>query len=278
MNALGRRGFLVGGAALAASALAGGATTRQGRRVLHAAGLLDGGDHSPPAGHRVRATYRTLASSHAGRDVRYGIAVPPRANGAPTPVVYCLHGRGGDERFATETIRLQDFLAAANVNIAVASVDGGESYWHAREDGTDTLAMVLDELVPLVDAEFGNGRSAVLGWSMGGYGALLAAARHGMVAVATSPALWRRFEDSAPGAFDRAEDFAANDVFALAGAIDRTKVRIDCGADDPFVERVRTLRARLGEPSGAITAGFHDARYWRKAAAAQVGFLASHLT
>jgi S-formylglutathione hydrolase FrmB len=214
--------------------------------------------------------------------VRYGIAVPPGANGAPTPVVYCLHGRGGDERFATETIRLQDFLAAANVNIAVASVDGGpSSYWHRRKDGTDALAMVLDEMVPLVDGRYGNGKRAILGWSMGGYGALLAAERFDAgfhAVVATSPALWPRFEDSAPGAFDSAGDFAANDVFADLGRLNRGNVRIDCGADDPFVQRVRTLRARLGEPSGAITAGFHDERYWRKAAAAQVGFLASHLT
>jgi hypothetical protein len=33
---------------------------------------------------------------------------------------------------------------------AMASVDGGESYWHARVDGEDAGAMVVDEFLPLL--------------------------------------------------------------------------------------------------------------------------------
>lgn len=280
-----RRRFLAGGAALLGTAVVGGGaavlTTPQGRRVLHTAGWLEGDEHPPPAGYRVTARYGTFESHHLRRRVDYAVAIPPTTDG-PVPVVYCLHGRRGNERFATESIRLQDFFAAAGVEIAVASVHGGTaSYWHRRKDGTDSMAMVIEELVPMVDGAIGNGKRAILGWSMGGYGAILAAQRHPELfdaVVAVSPALWQHAKETAPGAFDSPADFAAHNVFAATDRLDRANLRVDCGADDPFVANVRAFRRQLGEPAGGITPGFHDAGYWRKAAPDQVGFLAARLT
>ena len=41
--------------------------------------------------------------------------------------------------------------------VAVAAVDGGkDSYWHRRADGTDPLAMLLDESIPLVERHLGS--------------------------------------------------------------------------------------------------------------------------
>ncbi len=34
--------------------------------------------------------------------------------------------------------------------LAIASVDGGTTYWHRRQDGEDAGAMVLEEFVPLL--------------------------------------------------------------------------------------------------------------------------------
>ena len=277
-----RRGFLLGGLGAAAAGIGGtgvAATTHRGRRVLHAAGLLDAADHpAPRAGGIIE--YRTFDSEAMGRAVAYGLAVA-----APdAPLVYALHGRGQDERFATEVVRFQSFLAAADVAVTVVSVDGGAaSYWHPRRNGIDPLGMLVRELVPLVESTMAsvNGRRAVLGWSMGGYGALLAAERFPdlfPVVVATAPALWRRADETAPGAFDGALDFKAHDVFTGTDRFGGVAVRIDCGRDDPFVDAVEALAARLPPDAEVrIGRGFHDSATWRRMAPAQAASLGRHL-
>ena len=79
--------------------------------------------------------------------------------------------------------------------------------------------MIIQDLLPLLAAKgLATDRIALIGWSMGGYGALLLASRLGPSRVAgvaaASAALWQSPGDSAPGAFDDSLDFARNDVFA----------------------------------------------------------------
>ena len=60
----------------------------------------------------------------------------------------------------------------------LVAVRGGDTYWHPRASGEDALAMLLDEFIPYCRRELrlgGAAGEAVMGWSMGGYGALLAA-------------------------------------------------------------------------------------------------------
>ena len=106
---------------------------------------------------------------------------------------------------------------------AVVAVDGGGSYWHKRASGEDSGAMVLDELIPMLDSQgLDTSRVGFLGWSMGGYGALLLGARLGPARTAAicavSPALWTSSGATAPGAFDGADDYAANSVWGLPAA------------------------------------------------------------
>ena len=252
------------------------ATTPRGRRLLHAAGLLDAGDHRAPRSD-VAVDHRTFDSEAMRGPVSYAVASPA----ADAPLVYALHGRGADDSFAVEQIRLQDFLAAAGVPATVVGVDGGPStYWHPRRNGVDPLQMLVAELVPLVESTFGNGRRALVGWSMGGYGALLAASRFPdlfPVVVATAPALWRRAADAADGAFDGELDFKAHDVFTATDRLAGVTLRLDCGRDDPFVDAVRDLAARVPEADLVVGPGFHDAATWRRMAPAQAAFLGRHL-
>ena len=254
------------------------ATTHRGRRLLHAAGLLDAGDHPAPPS-EVAVEYRTFDSEAMRGPVSYAVAAP--AGAASAPVVYALRGRGADDSFAVEHIRLQDFLAAAGVVATVVGVDGGpSSYWHPRRNGVDALGMLVRELVPLVESTTGNGRRALVGWSMGGYGALLAASRFPdrfPVVVATAPALWRRAGESAPGAFDGELDFRAHDVFTATDRLAGVTLRLDCGRDDPFLEAVEALAARVPEAELVVQRGFHDAATWRRMAPAQAAFLGRHL-
>jgi S-formylglutathione hydrolase FrmB len=287
-----RRRFLLGGGALGLAAVAGvGVTTPPGRRALHEAGLLEGDEHAPPAlpaGLDPVPEIRegTLASKYMGRKVGITVVTPGRAAVAadPRPVVYCLHGRGGNHRFAVDTIRLQNFFFAGRLDATIVGVDGGaSSYWHPRRDGTNPLLMLTEELLPEIEGRdlASRPKRAVLGWSMGGYGALLAGERFPdlfPVVVAASPALFLKASDATAGAFDGRLDFEAHDVFTETDRLDHGAVRIDVGADDPFEPAVRRFRSLLDpEPAGGVHPGFHDDRFWRGLAPAQTAFLRRHL-
>ena len=132
---------------------------------------------------------------------------------------------------------------------ALAAVDGGpDNYWHRRTTGDDPRRMLFDEFVPLLGRQgLRASRIGLLGWSMGGYGALLAAAELGpsrvAAVVASSPALWLDPADAAPGAFDGPDDFRSHDVFARTADLARVPLRIDCGREDPFASATRELRS-----------------------------------
>jgi S-formylglutathione hydrolase FrmB len=112
---------------------------------------------------------------------------------------------------------------------------------------------------------------------MGGYGALLAARdsdQRLVAAAAMSPALWSSVDETAPGAFDSADDFAAHQV--RGGRLGSVALRIDCGRDDPFAGAVRELRREV-VAEGGIQAGAHTAGYWRRMLPDQLRFLGARL-
>jgi S-formylglutathione hydrolase FrmB len=213
---------------------------------------------------------------------------------AALPVVLVLHGRGGDHTSAVNDLGIDRYLTAAvqagTAPFALATVDGGrDTYWHRRADGHDPGYMLNQELLPLLaDRGLRTQRYGVLGWSMGGYGALLFAAldywqrmvrpeRKAVAVGALSPALWRRFEDSAPGAFDGVEDFELSSVFGRRSGFRDVAVRIDCGRDDPFAEAAGELRTEL-RALGGTQLGAHTPGYWRRMLPDQLRFLGAKLS
>ena len=233
-------------------------------------------------GRTVSGSFRSDA--RRGQRCGWAIAFPP-AGGPNLPVAVVLHGRGNNHASAFDRtyLGLDRFLAASvragGTPFALASVDGGETYWHERDDGEDAGAMVVDEFIPML-AEHGldTRRVGFLGWSMGGYGALALAGRLGparTVAVAAeSPALWHDFADSAPGAFDSPSDFMDATVFGRQSTLDGIKVRIDCGEGDPFYAATRDyVEGFTSPPAGGFQRGEHDVGYWRRMAPDQLHFL-----
>jgi S-formylglutathione hydrolase FrmB len=100
-----------------------------------------------------------------------------------------------------------------------------------------------------------------------------------------SPALWLRGADTAPGAFDDAEDFARNDVLATLRtnpeAFGPIPIWNDAGDEDPFLVSDAALRETL-EASGAnLTAhtwpGGHERSYWDRHWSAYLSFYANAL-
>ena len=117
-----------------------------------------------------------VSAARGGVPTNWAIARPPGAQGALRPVI-ALHGKGSSAASVMAVgveQGLAQAVAAGLLPFAVVAVDGGGSYWHRRSSGEDAGAMVLDELIPMLDGQgLDTSRVGFLGWSMGGYGALL---------------------------------------------------------------------------------------------------------
>lgn len=234
------------------------------------------------------------------RRIGYRIVYPPGSTpGDRLGVCLVLHGYGSDARGAIDAGRYDRYLAAAVAAapsggsaggvppFALAACDGGGGYWHPHATD-DPLGALLDEFLPLL-AERGlaagaGDRVAVLGWSMGGYGALLCAItapdRFAAV-VANAPAVWRSYEEARrvnAGAFDSAQEWAAYDVFARADRLRGVNLHVACGESDPFAPAVRALRKRLPEPEAVrLVPGCHDDRFWQHMAPDQLRLIGEAL-
>jgi S-formylglutathione hydrolase FrmB len=230
-----------------------------------------------PAG--IEMLEGTLASRFwPDHPVRWRLARPARQGSVhvPTPLVVALHGHGGDADWAFEDAHVERHVAATG--LAVATVDGGDYYWHRRKSGIDPQSMVVGDLLPLLAGKgMAVDRIGLIGWSMGGYGALLLASRlgPGKVAgvVACSAALWQSPGDSAAGAFDDGADYARNDVFARRPALARMRVRMDCGRNDPFIVANRAFARGLPSAMATFDDGAHTQEYWSAHAGAQMSWL-----
>jgi pimeloyl-ACP methyl ester carboxylesterase len=217
-----------------------------------------------------------------GQAVPWRLARPDvSGTGSPRqPLVVALHGHGGDVDWPFSGVHIDAHVAATG--LAVATVDGGDFYWHARRSGIDTGRMVIEGLLPLLAGKgLATDRIGLIGWSMGGYGALLLATKLGPArvagVVAASAALWQSPGDSATGAFDDREDFVRNDVFAARGRLRGIPVRLDCGRDDPFIEANRAFARGIPDATATFDGGGHTEEYWTAHAGAQMSWLREHL-
>jgi S-formylglutathione hydrolase FrmB len=220
-------------------------------------------------------------SAARGAPTQWAIARPPGQT-APLRPIIALHGKGqsaaGVMAGGVEQA-LAGAVAAGVPPVAVVAVDGGGSYWHKRASGEDAGAMVLDELLPMLGTqEIDTSRVAFLGWSMGGYGALLLGSRLGPARTAAicavSPALWTSAGAAAPYAFDGAPDYEAHSVWGRP-ELNSIPIRIDCGDGDPFAEATRQFIAQLpNPPAGGFSPGGHDGAYWSSQMPAELAWIA----
>jgi Putative esterase len=258
-------------------------------------------DAAPPGGAVGDITSGRFTSSARRRDVGWSLARPPGHSGAAgLPVALVLHGRGGDHSTGFTELKLHEFLAAyvrtGGRPFALAAADGGDEYWHPRSDGDDPLGMLTNEFLPMLN-KLGLRTETVgaIGWSMGGFGALLlareshrgtlphtsthAAPRMSVAVVAaSSPALFASYQASASGAFDNAADFARYGDLTSEPDVGATPLYVACGTDDAFTQETRRYRANASPtPAGDISKGCHTGGFWRSVAAAQISFIGSHL-
>jgi pimeloyl-ACP methyl ester carboxylesterase len=244
--------------------------------------------------------FSVLGPQHSGRfysrarrrTVGYSLAYPPgHGPGSVLPLIVMLHGYGANHTDALAGLSPAQALALHVQGrplppMAMVAADGGRGYWHAHP-GDDPMGMVIDELIPLCQAQ-GLGRHpqliGTMGISMGGYGALLMAEKHPTLfaaVAAISPAVWTTYSQARganPGAYWSASDFAANDAVTHAGALAHIPVRVASGVSDPFHPGVVALVQMLAPGTVVeISQGCHTGPFFRSQEPPSLAFLGGHL-
>ncbi len=129
---------------------------------------------------------QTLKSRILNRDIAYAVLLPKEYDSLHTnyPVVYLLHGFGDDET-AWYKYGLIPYYSDANATVPMIYVmpQGFNSYWVNKFNGNfPYMDMFVKELVPTIDSLFRTIKDpqqrAVMGYSMGGYGALILPAKN----------------------------------------------------------------------------------------------------
>ncbi|MCV7075576.1 hypothetical protein AWC27_22545 [Mycobacterium szulgai] len=240
----------------------------------------------PPTAGKTLPTKLTgsfVSAARGGIKTNWVIAMPPGQTKMLRPVI-ALHGKDGDANMMLD-LGVEDALAQLSREgkppFAVVGVDGGpSSYWHRRSNGEDSGTMVLEELLPMLSSMgMDTSRVGFMGWSMGGYGALLLGARLGPARTAgicaISPALYMTYIGTAPGAFDSVDDWNRNTVFGLP-VLNSIPIRVDCGIGDRFFFSSSQFVSQLKKkPAGSFSPGGHDVDYWREQLPGELAWMAS---
>ncbi|MBW8331152.1 MAG: esterase family protein [Prolixibacteraceae bacterium] len=222
------------------------------------------------------------------------------SNAKELPVVYLLHGYGGNHLDWIN--KAKGFEKASDIyNMIIVCPDGGISswYWDSPVDKTFRYeTYISDELVKSVDAKYKTikdrkGR-AISGLSMGGQGALYLAFRHqnvfgavgsmsGGVDIRPFPNSWDMAKRLGTYA-DQSEHWEKNTLINMLNLLtpNSLAIIIDCGTEDFFYKVNENLHEQLlycNIPHDYITrSGVHNWPYWTNAIKYQLLFMHNYFT
>lgn len=239
------------------------------------------------------ATVDTLAvfSNAMGKPVRTLVVVPATSKtGQRFPTVYVLHGYSGnpDRTLKADIPSLPQM--ADQYGILFVIPDGGFDSWYINspvKKDSQYETFVGGELVNYVDQHYPTiatrDQRGLMGWSMGGHGALYVGLKHagsfGALGSMCGAVDFKPFvmdfgidklvgADSTKWKYYNVLDNARYFVFS------QQQLMITCGTADPFLAYNRRLHEYLDKHHVAHTymetEGAHDHAYWSKAAKYQV--------
>ena len=244
-----------------------------------------------PDTHGARTEHFTIASQFVHKHLGVRVVLPEGAKDG-RPLLVFLHGRNGNEDSEMRNEPMVTELAALGLRAPVIAFPygGSHGYWHDRR-GARWATYVMHEVIPQVQQRFHTDpvHVAIGGTSMGGYGAYEIAREnpgHFCAVGGHSPAIWRTGGESAPGAFDDAQDFARHDLVGTArtkpGRFVGPRLWLDAGTRDPFQPGDRAFAGALKAGKVHITAhlrwpGGHEHSYWQRHWPAYLAFYARAL-
>jgi len=233
------------------------------------------GEQPTPSSTKTESTHVTgsfVSAARGGVETKWAVALPPGRYAQPLHTVIALHGRDMDADGVMDMgveAGLAELARAGYPPFAVAAVDGGNGWWHRRVTGEDSGAMVLNEFLPLMASKgLDTRRVSFIGWSMGGYGALLLGGALGpkrtAAICAVAPALFTDYGLALQeGAFDGPADWFAYSVYGTP-ALSEIPIRIDCGAEDRFFDATKQFVSSLRKPPAGVSfEGGHDVSAWK---------------
>ena len=154
--------------------------------------------NEPPAALPAGVTHASFRSAAMNRTVGYSIYLPPdyhRQEQTRFPVVYWLHGGGGNELTGTTALAPaadQAIRAGELPPMIIVFVNGGPA-WHYDDPATGQLGETafINELIPLVDRSYrtlaDRSHRAIEGMSMGGRGTTRAIFKHPELFCSAAP-------------------------------------------------------------------------------------------
>ena len=244
-----------------------------------------------PDRHGARVEDFHVQSKLTHERLRVTVVVPEGA-GDGSPLLVYLHGRSGNSHSEIRNGPMYNELGQLGKRAPVIAMaeSAKASYWHDRRTGK-WGSYIVRELIPAVQKRFHTDpkRVAIGGTSMGGYGAYdIARLNPGYFCAVGghSPAIWRTGGETAPGAFDDAEDFARHDLVATArtkpGRWVGPRLWLDAGRADPFQPGDKAFVAALRSHRVPISAhlawsGGHNGAYWHRHWPAYLDFYAGAL-
>jgi putative tributyrin esterase len=123
----------------------------------------------------------TFSSAALGRDTQYRVISPVETTGQKLPVVYLLHGGGGGFR---DWSNYSDVASFAEQGLLLVMPEGESSYYtNAIDPPQDRFEdYITHDLITDVESRFpvasGRANRAIIGISMGGFGAIKIGLRH----------------------------------------------------------------------------------------------------
>ncbi|MGI9471115.1 MAG: alpha/beta hydrolase [Rubripirellula sp.] len=231
-----------------------------------------------PSDHQLplppRTEHKTFHSDLVDRDIGYCIYLPPQYQTEPErrfPVIYNLHGNGGNEFTSVDSIRLLDeqIVAGKVPPLIMVLPNGGHSTFYKNSaDGKFPIESIfIDEFMPFVDRTYRTiadrtGR-CIEGFSMGGRGSTRLAVKYPdlfcslFCQAGNVPHLLEIFDETPEAERsslllgDQRANWEADDVYHLceqnAKEIKRNlRIQIACGTKDGgHIKTVRDFHQHL---------------------------------
>jgi S-formylglutathione hydrolase FrmB len=141
--------------------------------------------------HTRPGTVQVLRLGREGVPSDVWVYRPAVRDSARLPVVYFLHGLPGSPedvfRYAHLAQVVDEYIARGGAPLVIAAPDGNspahyDTEWGDASDGSDSVeSFILDNVVPAVEGSHRRdvAHRAIVGFSMGGYGAMNIGLRHG---------------------------------------------------------------------------------------------------